>query len=164
MKKQQNPYLVPIITSLIVGVFLGYSLSYFAPNLGAALVSGKKVPTTRTVSPASSSNSATIAANVDQCKQNCEKIGESKCTPTDPNQKFSTSTHAFCVPHTTRTGTYYTCGHTACGGSKLGEIYAFPPVGYVPDPAGSGNYYQNCATVQCNVAVQRGYWSESFRR
>lgn len=165
----KRSYLVPGIVGLIIGVFLGYSLSYVAPDLGARLAGGAKRGSfagPAAAPPSNNSNPVAVPNAVEQCKQNCEGIGQSKCTPTVLDGTESTTSHAYCEPHKTFTGTYWTCDLSArvegCKGGRIGEIYAFPPIGY--EIGKNGLAYQNCATVQCNLAVQRGYWSEAFRR
>lgn len=149
-------YLVPGIIGLIIGFLVGYSLSYVAPDLGARLIRGGMTRLTDSA-PASQSGST---------------IGQSRCPGQNPNESWTTASHAWCKPNpfnvpSNSTGYQqaqdsYKCNVSACIGDGKknfglsGDIETplrLTLQGYVKDP-NSNLYFRNCSLQACSDAVR----------
>lgn len=154
----KRSYLVPGVVGLIIGLLLGYSLSYVAPDLGARLVRGGATRLRLTSGPATLQSGSTI--------------GNSRCPGQNPNEGWSKTTHAWCQPNpfnvpSNSTGYQqaqdsYKCNVSRCIGDGkkdfglLGDIETplrLTLQGYVDDP-NSDLYFRNCSLQACSDAVR----------
>lgn len=139
--KKNNPFLIPIALSLIVGFLAGYA----ATSAGLVSYLGAAVSRSRT---------GTLGSQL---------ASQSVCQRQNPNERWSKQDkYAYCEPFKVQrqksTITLYTCNNVACGGVASGDIYSNPAAfGFADDP-NSDLYFQSCSLQACWDGLKYGYY------